>query len=293
MARTSLLVLIVSALALTGCVSQDKYNALKIERDQLAVQNAALESDLRAANTLAEQLRQEVARLLSGDGNALAMIDNLNHQIAAITAQRDEYQRKYEDLLRNPIAQGAALPADLANELQAFAMANSDIVEFDASRGIVKFKSDVTFELGSAELKPKAVETIRRFAQILSSPAASKYELLIAGHTDNTRVVNPQTIAKGHKDNWYLSAHRAISVLEELQKQQVAPPRMACAGYGEFRPVASNGSEAGRAQNRRVEVVILPTTIRAGSTPVARPANTGAAPRPALNKDTDNPALNK
>src|SRR5206468_8868986 len=104
---------------------------------------------------------------------------------------------------------GNALPEPLTNELRAFAAANPDLVDFDAARGIVKFKSDVTFATGSADVTPKAKEAIDRFAAILNSGAASGYELVVAGHTDNTRVVNEKTIAAGHKDNWYLSAHRA------------------------------------------------------------------------------------
>ena len=88
----------------------------------------------------------------------------------------------------------------------------SDTIEFDRERGLIKFKSDVTFAKGSAELTPQAKTVIGRLAQILNSGKAANYELLIAGHTDSTPVVQRETLAKGHKDNWYLSSHRAITV---------------------------------------------------------------------------------
>ena len=94
-----------------------------------------------------------------------------------------------------------------------------DLVDFDSARGVVKFKSDVTFATGSAEVTPKAQEVITRFAQILNSAAASNYELMVVGHTDNQRVDELRgRLPSGHKDNWYLSAHRAISVSETLQR---------------------------------------------------------------------------
>ena len=113
-----------------------------------------------------------------------------------------------------------------------------------------------------------------------NSPAASGYELMVAGHTDSTRVSRPETIAAGHKDNWYLSAHRAIAVGGELQSQRVNAQRLAVVGYADQRPVASNSSDSGRAQNRRVEVLILPTTVRGGA------AVAGSGAGQAINKDT-------
>jgi chemotaxis protein MotB len=123
---------------------------------------------------------------------------------------------------------------------------------------------------------------------------------LIAGHTDNQRVSNPATVRAGHLDNWYLSAHRAITVGAEMRKDNVNPQRIAVVGYADQRPIASNSSEAGKAQNRRVEVLILPTTVKSAPVDVAStPSKT--APRNAgrtFNKDSTastptGPILNK
>src|SRR5207237_6962717 len=118
---------------------------------------------------------------------------------------------------------GNALPEQVSNALSDFARQNPDLVDFDSARGIVKFKSDLTFATGSADVTGNAKQAIARFSQILNSSAASGYELIVAGHTDNTRVVNEATIRAGHKDNWYLSAHRAISVGSELISQRINP----------------------------------------------------------------------
>jgi len=287
---------VVLGFALTGCVSQEKYNALKLDRDGLAEQLAKSQSDASTARAEADSYKNQLALLNQNGGSLTGLVENYRQQNAALQAQLDELNRKYAEALNRP--QGMALPQPLTNELQAFANQNPDLVDFDAVHGIVKFKSDVTFASGSAEVTQKAKDAIQRFSQILNSPAANGYELLVAGHTDNQRVVNPNTLKAGHLDNWYLSAHRAITVAAELRNHNVNPQRLGCVGYAEQRPVASNTTSSGQAQNRRVEVLILPTTVRAGATVAGTDSKTAPAKKINGNKDTSvqtdsRPVLNK
>jgi len=288
------------SLLMTGCVSQEKYNALKLERDGLAAQFQDADSRAGAAARERDAFKDMLDKLGANGNNMQALVTNLTGQNATLQAQLDELNRKYADALNRSPSAGNPLPQALTNELTAFAAANPDLVEFDAARGIVKFKSDVTFATGDAELQPKAKDAINRFAAILNSSSAASYELLIAGHTDNTPVVNPATKAKGHKDNWYLSSHRAISVAAELIGQRVGQQRIGVVGYADQRPAASNASESGKAQNRRVEVLILPTTVRSapvgsGSSKSAKPAqNKDSAPvAPAMQSKDTAPAMSK
>lgn len=284
MARTAVFFAVAAiGISLTGCVTQEKYNALKLDRDALSEQLAKAQSDSMAAREAANAFKAQLDNLNASGGNMAALVSNLQQQNAALQSQYDELNRKYMDAMNRPIG-SAPLPPELTNTLQEFANQNPDLVEFDAGRGIVKFKSDVTFASGDATVTSKGREAINRFSQILNSPAARGYELLIAGHTDNMRVSNPNTIAKGHKDNWYLSAHRAIAVAGEMIGQNISSQRIGVLGYGENRPIASNASEAGRSQNRRVEVLILPSQIRGGGVANTPQTNSGGA-RPNLNKD--------
>jgi chemotaxis protein MotB len=271
--------------ALSGCVSQEKYNALKLDRDGLAEQLGKAQNDASTSRAEADSYKTQLAALMGQGGNLQGLVTNLQQQNANLQSQLDDLNRRYSDAMSH-VGQGAALPPALSNELSAFAAENPDLVEFDAARGIVKFKSDVTFGPGDATLEPKAREVIDRFASILNSPAAASYELLVAGHTDNTRVVNPRTIQAGHKDNWYLSAHRAISVAQALMSQSVNPQRLGCVGYADQRPIASNASESGKAQNRRVEVLILPTTVRGGSVAASTPQRQSTKHHGEMNKDS-------
>ena len=268
-----------------GCVSQEKYNALKMDRDRYAEQLGQAQNEASSARSEADAYKNQLASLGSVTGGKDAMVLNLTNQNAELQRQVDELNRRYSDAV-SKVGGGTALPAALSNELSEFARQNPDLVDFDSGRGIVKFKSDVTFAPGSAEVTAKAKEAIARFAQILNSPAASGYELMVAGHTDNTNVVNPATIQAGHKNNWYLSAHRAISVGNELMAHNISTQRLAVTGYADQRPIASNGSESGKEKNRRVEVLILPTQIKGTVAGGAIPA--GA--KKSLNKDTPAPS---
>jgi len=271
--------------ALVGCVSQEKYNAVRLERDGLKEELSKAQSDSASARAEADAYKEQLSQLANNGGSLQALVSNLQQQNAALQTANDDLNKRYAEAMNH--TGGPALPEPLSNALSTFAQENPDLVEFDAEKGLVKFRSDVTFAVGDATLTPKAKDVIARFATILNSSAANGYELMVAGHTDNQPVSNPRTIAAGHKDNWYLSAHRAISVSNALQQEGVAPQRITVVGHAEYMPIASNSSESGRAQNRRVEVLILPTTVRTRPVESAEaPRATRARPAPEMNKDS-------
>jgi len=281
------------AFSLTGCVSAEQYNAMKLSRDQAVEQLNQAEADARSSRSQSDAYKAQLEEIANSGNTQSAMLANYSQQVAQLQAQNAAITQKYEDMLNRPpqvVELGErALPADLSNALTEFANANPDIVTFDASRGVVKFKSDVTFGSGSTDLNERATSTLQRFAGILNSPEAVGYELMVAGHTDNQRVTRQSTIEQGNFDNWYLSAHRAISVAAELVKNGVSKTRLGVAGYADQQPIASNFTEAGRAQNRRVEIVILPTHPRnpvASSGGIQRGESSRIAPRH-LDKDTE------
>lgn len=130
---------------------------------------------------------------------------------------------------------------------QQFAASDAASVQRTADVLAVTFKSDVLFDVGSASLKPGAYTEIDRVANVLLQYPQTTIQ--IAGHTDST----------GSEElNQKLSERRALSVLNALANQGVAPARMRALGFGESQPIADNTTPEGRQHNRRVVVTITP-----------------------------------
>jgi outer membrane protein OmpA-like peptidoglycan-associated protein len=118
-------------------------------------------------------------------------------------------------------------------------------VERQGDKLVVKFNSAILFDTNKADLKPASKNDLSEFAKVLKE--YKETDLIIEGHTDN----------KGKKDrNRKLSVDRAESVIAYLETQGVSRPRMTGKGYADDMPVADNSTEAGRQQNRRVQVQI-------------------------------------
>jgi chemotaxis protein MotB len=121
------------------------------------------------------------------------------------------------------------------------------------------------FDSGSPALKASAVPALDRIASIL---AERNCRLRIEGHTDNVPIHTAQM-----PSNWELSTARSTELVRLLiQRYRFAPERLAAAGYAEYHPIASNATVQGRAQNRRVDVVIL-SEHAARSAPLSIPAS--------------------
>jgi chemotaxis protein MotB len=253
--------------------------------EQLGTAQAAASADRAAADAWKSQ-QERLAAAGDDKEKALLLATRENSELASRVKQ---LQEQYEKALnaQGQIVMGAPLPPDLAQPLQALADANPGTLEFDAARGTLKLKSDVTFDKGSAVLANDAKALVNSVAKVLNSDAARNFEFLVAGHTDNTPVSNPATIKAGHIDNMYLSSHRAISVAKALVAQNIAASRIGYIGFGDQRPIASNATAAGQSRNRRVEIMISPTSLKSspGVQEAVAPGNTNQR-KPVLNKDT-------
>jgi flagellar motor protein MotB len=115
----------------------------------------------------------------------------------------------------------------------------------------------VLFRSSSADLQPEGAALLVELAKPFASYLATheKDSIMVSGFTDDLAIVNPQ---KGFKDNWELSAARALTVVRALIAAGVPADRVFAAGFGETHPVAGNTDDAGRAKNRRVEIAPVP-----------------------------------
>ena len=150
------------------------------------------------------------------------------------------------------------LPPELDKQLRELAEANPEIMEYQPKYGMVKLKSDLTFDKGSDEVAAGAKEALAKFVQIMNGSVAAKYNVYVAGHTDDLPIVKEET-RRRHPDNWYLSVHRAVAVEKDLATEGLTPERIGAMGFGEYHPVAPNAAnKRGNAVNRRVEIWIVP-----------------------------------
>jgi len=122
---------------------------------------------------------------------------------------------------------------------------------FMEERGlVVSFKEKLFFDIGSVEIKPAAGDLLRRVGEIL---ARGGHLIRVEGHTCDLPINTER-----FPSNWELSVGRATNVTRFLIEQAgIAPNRLSATGYAEFRPVVPNDSEECRAQNRRVDIVLI------------------------------------
>ena len=246
-----------------GCVSLDDYRHLDAQHRNLVAEKEALDQelfDLRNSSDLFRSKNDSLGRELSGRNE---LVDNLRRENEVLEDMRRLLQDELESVAGKanmaPInIAGPKLPEALDNALRLFADEHPTEVVYDAVAGTVKWKSDLLFALGSDVVKQSSKDALRSFTEIIKSPAAKDFEVIVVGHTDNRPIKRAETKRK-HPTNWHLSAHRAISVAGVLRENGYTARRTGIMGYGEYRPIADNGTQAGASQNRRVEVYLVPT----------------------------------
>jgi len=249
------------ALLGSGCVSAERFREVETANRNLTVQLEQCETQLQSERSRARELQAKLTGLEAQMQAKEAQVETLQDAKNKLQAAYDKLLAQFNEVVQasklpEPVVVKQVLPPALDKALKTFAAAHPDAVEYDASRGLLKWKADILFDLGSDALKAAAVPALREFAGIVTSEAAKDFDVIIVGHTDNVPIVKPETKRK-HPTNWHLSVHRAISVLFELTQAQVPPARLAVMGYGEYQPIASNDTPEGRAKNRRVEIFLV------------------------------------
>lgn len=248
---------------LTGCLNQSQYDRVRDAYASCEARNKELERERNEAMLALDQMRGSVGK---GEGT-----------LASLQAENAQLRKQYEDAMRDYAGmqdriaglQFGPLDAQTSGDLTDLASKYSNLIAFDAQRGMLRIASDLSFDSGSAQVKSQAQQALRELAGVLNTSSAAQYDVVVEGHTDSQRMANPNTIRE-HKSNRGLSAHRAISVIGELEASGVAPQRMLAAGWGEWRPAVQNNANGNTPQNRRVEIYLA--KLSSGS---SQPAPTG------------------
>ena len=193
---------------------------------------ARAQADAAKAQADSDRARSDMADSQAASTNALsaAQADAEQSRLAAQRAQLSAQQAETDK---------AAMRARLSEQL------NRILQTRDSARGLIVSMSDVLFDTGKYSLKPGAREKLAKVAGILLAYPGLNIE--VGGYTDNVG---------GDSMNQTLSENRARSVRDYLVQQGVATNSVSARGFGNTLPVASNGSSAGRQQNRRVELLV-------------------------------------
>lgn len=237
----------------------------KVGRLALAIQVAFQELGVFPASTTQVPLNMNEPMPFS----TVQAIENVNH-----TTDLGQVSSPPEDALAAASEESnlAALQSELQQSLQHEISLHTIALHRESEGLVISLREFGFFDSGSASLKPSALPALDRIASILS---VRNCRLRIEGHTDNIPIHTAQMAS-----NWELSTARSTELVRLLiLRYRFSPDRLAAAGYAEYHPIASNDTAQGRAQNRRVDVVILSAHIvHTAPPPDAAPAK----PSPAL-----------
>ncbi|MBK9126707.1 MAG: OmpA family protein [Phycisphaerales bacterium] len=238
------MVLGVSGLLLTwnvGCKNPDQ---VQIETMQGRI--AELQTENQRLSEENQGLRERLARAISERDAAIARANSLQQQVNDLMSQ---------------LAAARAMPAPIEQP-------RSDGWERAGVYEWLPLDADFLFDSGRADLKSEGRARLQEVVSTLNSRYGDK-QVWVLGHTDTDPIRATRNL---WKDNLDLSANRAMTVYRELMNMGIRPERMIAGGQGEFFPRASNANRAGKAQNRRVEIIVVPPRPATGTSASAAPA---------------------
>lgn len=266
--RTASVFVLALGLCTTGCVSQKKYKELQgrysnsqSKVSELTAKNQECQSDLSSArsrvSSLEDQLaseRSSLASLQSALDKCLTSAGQGNVNISKLVDEINA-SNKYIQHLVNLKNKSDSLNMVLTNNLtRSLSREELQDVDVQVLKGVVyiSLADNMLYKSGDYQISERAGEILNKIAKIIKD--YKDYDVLIEGNTDNVPISRPNI-----RNNWDLSTLRASSVVQALQNDYgVDPKRMTAGGRGEYNPVASNESEAGRMKNRRTQIIITP-----------------------------------
>ncbi len=143
--------------------------------------------------------------------------------------------------------------AQLTQQLQTEIQADQVKIKQLEGRLTVTLVDEIVFSSGSAEMNMKGRATIDKIVGTLQNATGKR--IVVEGYTDNMPI--GAHLRPRYPTNWELSTARACDVVRYLQAAGIDPVRLEAAGFGEYQPVATNDTPAGRSQNRRIDLVLM------------------------------------
>ena len=225
--------------------TEKAYKNLQASYDALSQKSsAALEAQSVKNRELIRQLELKEQRLNREREELEKLQRELDERSARIGELEQLLAKKDEILNRVKQSLSASLDEFKEQGLQ---------VHMKDGKLYVSMQNKLLFDSGSWKLKGRGVSAIQKISQVLA--ANPDIEITIEGHTDNVPYHGNAYI----RDNWDLSVKRATTVVRQLLRNDaIDPKRLTAAGRSKYHPVAPNTTPEGRAQNRRIEVILVP-----------------------------------
>lgn len=246
--------------------TQSKFKNLQNQYDSLSANYQTQSDQLENLEQSYKALEQNSSEVLSENVERnRALLQQLEEKEKALASERlrlenlqkDLEERSYrinelENLIASKEAKLTALKDNLLDALVDFEGRGLSVEQRDG-KVYVSMENKLLFASGSWDVGSQGKNAIKELANVLAqNPDIS---VLIEGHTDNVPYASNGPL----KDNWDLSTKRSTEVLKLLLKNtSINPQNLTAAGRGEFAPIASNDTKAGKAKNRRIEVVLEP-----------------------------------
>jgi chemotaxis protein MotB len=265
MSRTFLYVILtVSVLLASGCAhkySETQYSAVVKQSSDCSEKTQKLQDEADNARKSAEQIQKKLDMTSQELATALLqkqeLLDNsiqcleekkiLIKQISQSSTVSQEKKDAQQRLARDyDLVMSRLEPERLSDQVY--------IVKTQEKIKIVIPQKSLFPTPGSAWLTPKGTKLVKKVGAVIKGLTPSTIE--VAGHTDNSYAMDPKTSA--YPSNWHLALARALSVLQTMEELHVKRDTMFASSYGDTRPIADTATEAGKAMNRRVEIVFAP-----------------------------------
>lgn len=234
--------------------------ALEARIAELQKARADLEAKLSAAQAEQATLQKSLDDTTALAGELKKRLEKLGQNVDKLTSEKgqlarvlDDAKGRLEELRKQKLAAEAraATFRNLMEKLRSMIDAGQLKVVIRDGRMLIALDSDVLFDSGKTSLKPAGEAALAKLAPVLAGINDRKYQ--VAGHTDDVPIHTARFVS-----NWELSTARAVEVVRFLVANGMKPQQLSAAGFGEFDPAVANDNPEHRAQNRRIEIVLLP-----------------------------------
>ncbi|WP_299617961.1 OmpA family protein [uncultured Tenacibaculum sp.] len=271
--RKTVILLSISTLALTSCVSKKKYVELEkqyqetkgalqktaFEKKELEAKFAKIEKrvdnyneKINSLKNYNSSLKEENNVKLDMVGKTAVMSNSMKKKMRETLAKVDPAELANAKTLKDSM--DVAIAYNLKKSINTSELENSDDINVDIDQTVVMISvsDELLFNTASYRVKKKAYKLIQQLANVINSEPSM--DVMIEGHTDS-RSINNAVL----QDNWDLSVKRATSIVRLLEKKyNVDSNRLIAAGRGSSVPLVDNSTAKNRARNRRTRIVILP-----------------------------------